>query len=64
MKKESPDDKNNRLRKENEEKRQKLSEEYGAVFGGMSGNTELPPEIESQFLDNIMAFEDNWKDVK
>jgi len=64
MKKESPDDKNNRLRKENEEKRQKLSEEYGAVFGSMTGNAELPPEIESQFLDNIMAFENSWKDVK
>jgi hypothetical protein len=64
MKKESPDDKDNSLRKENEEKRRKLSEEYGAVFGSMSGNAELPPEIESQFLDGIMAFENSWKDVK
>lgn len=54
---EFPDDKLNRLRAENEEKKRKMTEEYGAFFSGSQPGCELSPEIESQFLDNIMAFE-------
>ncbi len=52
-----------RLLKANEEKKKKLTQEFGAHFGSMT-NDGLDPEIESQFLDNIMAFEDAWKDSK
>lgn len=43
-----------KLRFENELKKMKLSAENGAKF--MEGS-ELPPEVESQWLDQIMAFE-------
>jgi hypothetical protein len=49
-----------KLRAANEEKKNKLIEQYGACFSDMSTNNELPPEIESQFLDNILAFETNY----
>ena len=49
-----------KLRAANEEKKNKLIEQYGACFSDMSINNELPPEIESQFLDNILAFETNY----
>lgn len=55
---ETPNEKLNRLRLENEEKKKQLTEEHGAFFDGMSSEGGLPPpEIESQFLDNIMNFE-------
>lgn len=46
-----------RLRQENELKRMKLKMEYGADFPLEFRNEDLPPEIESQFLDNVMEFE-------
>ena len=53
-----------RLQQANEEKKKKLTEEFGAHFGSMNDSNDLSPDIESQFLDNIMAFEDAWKDSK
>ncbi|MEI9806727.1 MAG: hypothetical protein WDO16_01940 [Bacteroidota bacterium] len=41
----------------------KLMLERGASFGG-NENNELPPEIENQFLNNVMAFEDHFQDYK
>ncbi len=64
MKKESINDKNNRLHRENEEKKRKLEEEFGAAHWGNPENNEILPEIEGQFLDHIMAFEQAWKDAK
>ena len=60
---ENSSNRNDRLHKENEEKRRKLEEEFGPSCWN---NTEinLPPEIENQFLDHIMAFEKGWKDAK
>lgn len=55
----------NKLKTENEEIKKKLTEEHGAFFGGMSGEgMNLPPEIESMFLNNIMAFENAHKSAK
>ncbi|MDP4270366.1 MAG: hypothetical protein Q8909_09600 [Bacteroidota bacterium] len=48
-------DKNEQLRKENEIKKEKLSQEYGAKLSGSNKN--LSPEIEGQFLDYILNFE-------
>ena len=41
----------------------KLMLEYGAQFGG-GENSEIPPEIEHQFLLNILAFEQQWEKNK
>ncbi len=60
----TPKDKLNRIRIENEEKKKQLTEEHGAYFSDVSNENELSPEIESQFLDHIMAFENAWKDAK
>lgn len=57
---ETPNEKLNRLRTDNEEKKKLLTEEYGAVFGGKSGESELPPELENQFPDNIRNFENDF----
>lgn len=54
--------KRNRLRNENEELKKKLEEEFGAVKGWT--NPDLPPEMENEFLNHIMAFENAWKDAK
>ncbi|MEI6754977.1 MAG: hypothetical protein WCK78_17655 [Paludibacter sp.] len=62
MKKESPN--NKRLRMENEEKKKQIDEEFGAAHRSNPEESNLPPEIEGQFLDNIMAFEHAWKDAK
>jgi len=48
------------LRAENEVKKLKLEMEYGAQFG--LNSTALPPEIEQQFLDNVIAFEKLYAD--
>jgi hypothetical protein len=64
MKKEAPRDKLNRLRTENEVKKKKLEEEFGANYQSNAEERGLSPEIESQFLDHIMAFENAYKDVK
>ena len=49
-------DKKNNLKEENQLKRMKIELETGAKFFNPEG-TEMPPEIESMFLDNIVAFE-------
>jgi len=53
-----------KLREANEEKKKKISEKFGATFSDMSTNNELPPEIESLFLDNIMAFENGFENAE
>ncbi|MFA6581639.1 MAG: hypothetical protein WCS79_07525 [Paludibacter sp.] len=55
---------NDKLRAANEEKKKKITEEFGAFYSNMSSENELPPEIESLFLDNVMAFENAFQDVK
>ncbi|MEM9337325.1 MAG: hypothetical protein AAGA66_01250 [Bacteroidota bacterium] len=51
----SPDDEE-QLRFENELKKLKLIAESGAQIGGIT-QRQLPPEVESQWLDTIMAFD-------
>ncbi len=46
-----------RLKQENEIKRMKLRLEYGADFPIESTNADLSPQVESQFLDNVLDFE-------
>lgn len=47
-----------KLKTENDELKKKLTEDNGAFFGSMGiGDSILPPEIESLFLNHIMAFE-------
>jgi hypothetical protein len=48
---------NDRLKAENEFLKMKMMLEQGAFFGGMDNQMALPPQIENQFLRNIMAFE-------
>jgi hypothetical protein len=43
------------LRQENESRKRQLEEEFGARFGLI--NPGLPPEVENQFLRNILEFE-------
>ena len=50
-----------RLAFENELKKAKLIAETGAKFGGLSN---LPPEIESQWLDQIHAFDHAFNNAK
>lgn len=56
------EDEQERLKLENEIKRMKLKLEYGADFPAEFKNENLPPEMESQFLDNVMEFEKAFKD--
>lgn len=51
-----------RLKQENEIKRMKLRLEYGANFSIESTNPDLPPDVESQFLDNVINFEKAFHD--
>lgn len=51
------DDAQKNLQIENEILRIKLKAQYGDAFF-MAGNAAMPPEIENQFLKNILAFED------
>lgn len=51
------------IRDENEFKKLKLSIEHGSSYWG-KGNAEVPPEIEGQFLDYIMNFENASKNAK
>jgi len=51
------DDPQENLRIENDFLKLKLKAQYGDAFF-MQSNAGLPPEIESQFLKNMMAFED------
>jgi len=45
------------LTDENDFLKMKLMLENGAQFGTMNTDTELPPEVENMFLNNIMEFE-------
>ncbi len=56
-------DENENLRIENELLRIKLTAQYGEAFQ-MDSNAGLPPEIENQFLKNILAFEENYESVE
>ncbi len=58
------EDENEKLRKLNEEKKRQIEDEFGPSVWGKSEENDLPPEIENQFLDHIMAFERSYKDAK
>jgi hypothetical protein len=47
---------------ENEILKLKMQAEYGAVFGKMSDD--LSPEMEHEFLKNVLKFEEEWKNRK
>jgi hypothetical protein len=55
------DDPEENLRMENELLRLKLKAELG---GDSFSSGDLPPEIENEFLKNVMAFEQNWAKTK
>jgi hypothetical protein len=55
------DDPGENLRMENELIRLKLTAEFGALSQSVS---DLNPEIENEFLKNVMAFEQNWANAK
>jgi hypothetical protein len=55
------DDPEENLRMENELLRLKLKAELG---GDSHSSGNLPPEIENEFLKNVMAFEQNWAKAK
>lgn len=57
-------EKSRKIREENKKKRRKLEKEYDITNWYESDNNELPPEIESFFLDNIMAYENGIKIAK
>src|SRR5262245_17493057 len=53
------------LKAENEFLKMKLMLEHGGQFGVNEHNdTPLPPEIENQFLNNILAFEKQFQERK
>jgi len=54
------------LRTENEFLKLKLMLEHGGQFGELEedSNTDLPPEIENQFLNNVLAFEKQFSEHK
>jgi len=65
MKTNKPDDFEDefeRLKQENQIKRMKLRLEFGADFPLESKNEDLPPEIESQFLDSVAQFERTYRE--
>ena len=55
------DDPEENLRMQNDFLKMKMMAESGAFFGGEGG---LPPDIENQFLKNIMEFENANLDAK
>lgn len=57
------DDLQENLRIENEFLKIKLKAQYGDAFQ-MGINSEMPPEIENQFLKSMMAFEDEYANVE
>ena len=57
------DDPLENLKMENEFLKIKLQAQYGDGFF-MQGDKALPPDIENQFLKNMMAFEDNAKNAE
>jgi hypothetical protein len=54
-------DENENLRIENELIRIKMAAQYGEAFHMGSSGPDLPPEIENQFLKNMMAFEEAFR---
>jgi len=52
-----------KLKAENEFLKMKMMLEQGAKFGGMS-DRDLPPEIENEFLGNVMAFEKKFEEER
>jgi len=46
----------------NEKKREELSEKYGAEFS-LEDDSDLPPEVEAQWLDNIEEFERQFENA-
>jgi hypothetical protein len=54
-------DENENLRIENELIRLKMAAQYGEAFHMGTSGAELPPEIENQFLKNMMAFEEAFR---
>lgn len=51
------DDPAEAMQLENELMKLKMQAEFGALFGNMMENTNLPPEIENQFLQHVYGFE-------
>ena len=60
----SPMNEEENLRTENEFLKLKLMLEHGGQFGELDedGNADLPPEIENQFLNNVLAFEKQFSE--
>lgn len=56
------DDPGQNLRIENEILKLKMQAERGALFGG--NMDDLPPEIEAEFLKNVMSFADSFDKAK
>lgn len=50
------------LDKQNENKRKKLKEKFGAEF--YKKDNELSPELENLFLNNVMRFEEEWENAE
>lgn len=57
------DDPLENMKIENEFLRLKLKTQYGDAFF-MQSNNDLTPEIENQFLKNMMAFEENHQNAE
>jgi hypothetical protein len=55
------DDDPEKLRMEIELKKMKLMLEQGAIFSEPSGSKTIDPFIENEFLNNVMAFEENYR---
>ena len=52
-----------KIKAENDFLKMKIMLQHGGQFGGTE-NSDLPPEIENQFLNNIMAFEQQYEKHK
>jgi len=61
-----PMDEEENLRTENEFLKMKLMLEHGGQFGELEedGNADIPPEIENQFLNSVLAFEKQFSQHK
>lgn len=49
------------IRRDNEKRRSRISDEFGAIFGTSEG---MSPELENQFLKNIELFEKQYVEAK
>jgi hypothetical protein len=52
------------LKLENELLKLKMQAELGAIFGSFSDGPDMPPEIEREFLEQVLAFERMHADLK